>query len=154
MTLHFVAGQPGQSAPLLDYLARRTRLRAEVALAPLDLRPRHVVALTVLRDRGASAQQAMVETLDMDGTNVVGLLNELESAGLVERRRSPQDRRRHVVEITPDGRERLAEAEAAVAAVEDEVLAALDAEQRQTLYLLLHRATSGVVRCTEESPGH
>jgi len=41
---------------LLHHLARRMRLRTEAVLAPLSLRPRHLVALTVLRDRGGSTQ--------------------------------------------------------------------------------------------------
>src|SRR5580658_1997596 len=96
---------------LIDYLARRMRLRAEAVLAPLGLRPRHLVALTVLRDRGGSTQQALAATLAMDGTNIVGLLNELEAGQLIERRRSPEDRRRHLVEVTDAGAEQLAKAE-------------------------------------------
>jgi hypothetical protein len=53
---------------LLHHLARRMPLRAEPALAPLGLRPRRLVALTVLRDRGGSTQQALAATLEMDGT--------------------------------------------------------------------------------------
>ena len=67
------------SAALLDHLARRVRLRAESVIAPLGLRPRHLVALTVLRDGGGSTQQALSTTLQIDGTNLVGLLNELEA---------------------------------------------------------------------------
>jgi DNA-binding MarR family transcriptional regulator len=144
-----VVNQPThRSGALLDHLARRMRLRAEVVLAPLGLRPRHLVALTVLRDRGGCAQQALATTLDMDGTNVVGLLNELEAENLIERRRSPQDRRRHVVKLTDIGAEQLAKAEYALAAVEEEVLGALDARQRKTLYSLLQQAAIGtVVNC-------
>jgi DNA-binding MarR family transcriptional regulator len=135
---------------LLDHLARRMRLRAGAVLAPLGLRPRHLVALTVLRDRGGSTQQALAATLDMDGTNIVGLLNELEAGNLIERRRSPQDRRRHLVELTDAGAKQLAKAECALAAVEDEVLGALDDSQRETLYSLLQQAATGtVVTCTE-----
>ena len=137
-----------RSGALLDHLARRMRLRAEGVLAPLGLRPRHLVALTVLRDRGGCAQQALAATLDMDATNIVGLLNELEAENLIERRRSPQDRRRHVVELTAAGADQLAKVEYALAAVEDEVLGALDASQRDTLYGLLQQATIGtVVNC-------
>src|SRR5450631_3997081 len=86
------------SGALLDHLARRMRLRAEAVLAPLGLRPRHLVALTVLRDGGGSTQQALAATLEMDGTNLVGLLNDLEAKNLIERRRSTEDRRRrHMV---------------------------------------------------------
>jgi DNA-binding MarR family transcriptional regulator len=137
-----------RSSALLDHLARLMRLRAESALAPLDLRPRHLVALTVLRDYGSPTQQALAAALKTDRTNLIGLLNELETDGLVLRRRSSEDRRRHFVELTEDGGERLAEAEAALAAVEDEVLGALDADQRETLYQLLAQATtSHVVDC-------
>jgi hypothetical protein len=86
------------SGALLDHLARRMRVRSEAVLAPLGLRPRHLVALTVLRDGGGSTQQALAATLEMDGTNLVGLLNDLEAKNLIERRRSTEDRRRrHMV---------------------------------------------------------
>ena len=131
-----------RSSALLDHLARLMRLRAESALAPLGLRPRHLVTLTVLRDHGSPTQQALAAALQTDRTNLIGLLNELETDGLVLRRRSTEDRRRHFVELTDAGSERLAEAEAALAAVEDEVLGALDIEQREVLYQLLAQATT------------
>jgi DNA-binding MarR family transcriptional regulator len=121
------------------------RLRAESALDPLGLRPRHLVALTVLRDGGDSTQQALSTTLEIDRTTLVGLLNELEAEGLIERRRSTEDRRRHMVELTQAGAERLIKAELALATVEDDVLGRLDDEQRETLYRLLQQATSADV---------
>ena len=137
------------SGALLDYLARRMRLHAEAVLAPLGLRPRHLVALTVLRDGGGSTQQALAATLEMDGTNIVGLLNDLEAKNLIERRRSPEDRRRHMVDVTDAGAEQLAKAEFALIAVEDEVLGALGETQRETLYNLLQQAAGTVVTCTK-----
>ncbi|HET6289277.1 MAG TPA: MarR family winged helix-turn-helix transcriptional regulator [Amycolatopsis sp.] len=133
---------PHRCGALLDHVTRRIRLRSESVLAPLGLRPRHLVALTVLRDLRGCSQQDLAKTLEMDGTNVVGLLNDLESANLIERRRSPEDRRRHIVELTDVGAKQLAKAEFALAAVEDEVLGALDTDQRETLYTLLYQATS------------
>ncbi|MDG4807663.1 MarR family winged helix-turn-helix transcriptional regulator [Micromonospora sp. WMMD1120] len=139
-----------RSGALLDHLARRMRLRSESVLAPLGLRPRHLVALTVLRAGGGTGQQALATILEMDSTNIVGLLNDLEAKGLVERRRSPEDRRRHVVELTEDGAKRLNEAECALASAEDEVLGALDSAERETLYKLLSRASTGAtINCTE-----
>jgi MarR family transcriptional regulator, lower aerobic nicotinate degradation pathway regulator len=137
-----------RSSALLDHLARLMRLRAESALEPLGLRPRHLVALTVLRDHGSPTQQALGEALRTDRTNLIGLLNELETDGLILRRRSSEDRRRHIVELTHAGSVRLSDAETALAAVEDEVLGALDPEQRELLYSLLQQATtSQVVDC-------
>src|SRR5260370_13900307 len=144
MTSQPVVSQPvHRSGALLDYLARRMRLRAESVLAPLRLRPRHLVALTVLRGRGGITQQALSVTLEMDGTNIVGLLNGLEAEDLIERRRSPEDRRRHVVALTEAGAKRLAEAECALAAGENEGRGALDERPREGLYKPLLQAARG-----------
>lgn len=128
---------------LLDHLARITRARAESALTPLGLRPRHLVALTLLRDQRGCTQSLLATALHMDRTNLVGLLNELENDGLIERQRSKDDRRRHIVDLTETGQARLEQAEAALMSAESEVLAALDEDQRETLFDLLQLATSG-----------
>jgi DNA-binding MarR family transcriptional regulator len=93
--------------------------------------------------------------LQIDSTNLVGLLNELEADKLIERRRSSEDRRRHIVELTAAGAKRLAKAEFALAAVEDEVLGRLDDDQRETLYRLLQQATSAdVIECASAGEAH
>ena len=129
-----------RAGALLDHLARRVRVRSEAVLAPLGLRPRHLVALTVLRNRGNCTQQSLATTLEMDGTNCVAPAS---VSSTTCRRRSPEDRRRHVVELTDAGATQLAKAESALAAVEDEVLGALDETQRETLHTLLLQAARG-----------
>jgi len=141
-SLTIINQAPHRSAALLVHLARHMRVRSEAAIAPLGLKARHLIALTVLRDQRGSTQAALATTLGVDRTNLVGLLNELECQALIERRRSSEDRRRHTVELTDAGAELLAQAEFALAAAEDEVLAALDREQREALYGLLQLATA------------
>jgi DNA-binding MarR family transcriptional regulator len=142
---------PPRSAALLVHLARHMRVRSEAAIAPLGLRARHLIALTVLRDQGGSTQAALATTLQIDRTNLVGLLNELEAHALIARRRSSEDRRRHMVELTDAGARLLAQAEFALAAAEDEVLALLDREQREQLSALLQLATAETpVTCAEQ----
>jgi DNA-binding MarR family transcriptional regulator len=142
-----------RSSALLHHLARLSRVRAESALTPLGLRPRHLLTLTVLRDHGGATQQALATTLQIDRTNLVGLLNELESEGLIVRRRTDEDRRRHVVDLTDAGGQKLSEAECALAAAENDVFSALDAEQREMLYQLLQQATAGhVLDCIAAIP--
>src|SRR6185437_15478485 len=75
--------------------------------------------------------------------NVVLLLNELEQEGHVTRLRDPEDRRRHLVELTETGRAALAGAERAQESIEDQVLQALDPSERATLWRLLTRALQG-----------
>ncbi len=132
-----------QSLALVNHLARVSRRGSEAALAPLGLRPIHLVALTLLRDHGSATQQALAEALRIDASNLVAVLNDLESAHLLVRARDPLDRRRHIVEISPAGVATLRRAERALAAVQDEVLAALDDDDRATLHELLLRAAGG-----------
>jgi MarR family transcriptional regulator, lower aerobic nicotinate degradation pathway regulator len=136
-----------QSLVLIDHLARIARRRSELALAPMSLRPRHLVVLTILREHGTTTQSALCEALRLDPTNLVGLLNELEERSLLTRRRDPADRRRHIVELTDAGTATLAGAETALAAVQDEVLAGLEDEERAALHSLLARAAEGQVSC-------
>jgi DNA-binding MarR family transcriptional regulator len=130
---------------LLDHLARLTRVQTEATLETLGLRPRHLVALTVLREHAPATQQSLAAAIAIDRTNLVGLLNELEHAGYVERVRSTEDRRRHIVELTPAGERALADAERALQQAEEEVFHGLDDDERATLHALLQRAAAGHV---------
>ena len=107
------------------------------------MRLRWYVALSFLNDHDGASQQALGEALCVDANNLVLLLNELEAAEYAERRRDPLDRRRHLVHITAAGRRALDHAERAQEGVEDDVLAALDPDERATLRDLLARALDG-----------
>jgi DNA-binding MarR family transcriptional regulator len=128
------------SLALLDHLARVGRRAAEAAIAPGELRPRHLVALTLLSDHGPANQRDLGEALRLDPSNVVALLNELEDRGLATRRRDPADRRRHIVELSARGHAELQSAQQRLTCVEDELFRALTVEERATLHELLLRA--------------
>src|SRR5437773_3373755 len=102
------------------------------ALKPTGLTPRHLGVLFELRARPTS-QQALIDSIGVDPSRLVGLLNDLEADGLIVRRRDPEDRRRHIVEVSKEGRARLAAAEKAAGEVEERLFAAIDAEQREEL---------------------
>src|ERR1700737_5029692 len=126
--------------PLLEHLARVGRRAAEANMSPGGLPPRHLIALKLLSDQGPASQQALAESLSLDPSNVVGLLNELEERGLITRRRDSTDRRRHIVELSPQGASELCDAYARLRAIEDELSSALRAQERAMLYDLLVRA--------------
>lgn len=128
-----------QTLPILEHLARLGRRAAEASMAQDSLRTRHIIALKLLCDRGPQNQQDLAEALSLDPSNVVGLLNELEERQLVTRRRDRADRRRHIVELSPLGQDELGRAYARLRLVEDSLLSALSAEERDTLYNLLVR---------------
>jgi DNA-binding MarR family transcriptional regulator len=123
---------------LLPRLAKQVMRRSSPEQLGMDLRL--VMALSYLGDHDETPQQELVDALCMDAKNVVLLLNELEDRGYLIRRRDSEDRRRHHVLITPEGREALVRAGHAMEEVENQVLQALDAEERATLWRLLARA--------------
>jgi DNA-binding MarR family transcriptional regulator len=110
----------------------------------LGMRLRQFLVLSYLDRRSPSRQQELCETLMLDANNCVLLLNELEAAGWVERRRDPLDRRRHEVVLTDTGREALSRARLAQDTLEDEVLGALDDDERDQLGSLLRKAITGL----------
>ena len=126
--------------PLVEHLARVGRRAADITLEPGGLRPRHLIALKLLSERGPASQQALADSLSLDPSNVVGLLNELEERGLITRRRDSADRRRHIVELSPRGKEELCGAYERLRRVDDDLLSPLSAQERATLYDLLVRA--------------
>lgn len=128
---------PGSMA-LLTRLSRVIYRRATEKV--LGMRLKEYSSLTQLREHEDMSQHALCEALHLDPNNCVLLLNELEAAGLVERRRDSSDRRRHIVALTPAGRQALERADRALESVEDEVLGALSGEERATLRRLLSRA--------------
>ena len=126
--------------PLLEHLARVGRRAFETTLEPGGLRPRHLIALKLLSERGPASQQALADSLSLDPSNVVGLLNELEERKLITRRRDSADRRRHIVELSPRGMRELCDAYDRLRRIDDDLLRPLSAQERVTLYDLLVRA--------------
>jgi MarR family transcriptional regulator, temperature-dependent positive regulator of motility len=126
---------------LLTRLAKQVYRRSDEELLGMHLRL--LMALSYVRDHDNAPQQEFAEALCMDANNVVLLLNELEDLGYVARRRDLHDRRRHLVELTKEGLDALTRAERAQETIEDDVLRALDASERATLWQLLTRALQG-----------
>ena len=109
----------------------------------LGIRLKQLIALEILAKNEGCLQQELGATLMVDPNNCVLLLNELDEHGFVERRRDPKDRRRHIVAITPAGAKALVKATAKLEELEGEVLANLDATEREQLRDLLVRAMDG-----------
>jgi DNA-binding MarR family transcriptional regulator len=122
---------------LLIKLGRITVHRFTEALKPFGIRPRHVAALIELRDRGELTQQSLCSQLHVDPTNLVEILNELEQRGYATRRRDPDDRRRHLVEISKKGVAVIEKVSEVMDAVEEALLDGLEPGEREDFEGLL-----------------
>ncbi len=131
-------------------LARDIRRQLHEVLAEEDwvaeagFRPPCMGVLDVVARMQPVSQREISDHLGLDASDVVGVLDILEAAAMVERRRDPQDRRRHAVVLTEAGETAARRFAALRAEVEDRVLADLGPEERRHLVDLLHRATSRV----------
>jgi DNA-binding MarR family transcriptional regulator len=127
------------TAFLLKRLGFATKARAMDAYAEAGLNPYHHAILATLDAGPLKTQGAIAETLGYDKGQLVGLLDELEEGGHVERRRDPNDRRRHVVRLTPEGKRALGRLRTLSARLDDELLTSLDEGERKQLHALLLR---------------
>jgi DNA-binding MarR family transcriptional regulator len=121
-------------------LWRASHTRVAEALESVDLTPALFGILNVLGARKGANQQEIGAAMGIDPSTMVSLIDELEGAGLAERRPHPNDRRAREVAITPKGRRILARARRMAYQVEDEVLRGLSAAERRELLRLLRRA--------------
>lgn len=111
----------------------------------LGMRFKPYMTLSFIRDHPGITQQELESALFLDANSVVLILNELEAAHYSIRRRDPNDRRRHIVEVTASGRRAVERADKARESLEDEVLKDLSHDERVTLRALLERVLDGML---------
>jgi DNA-binding MarR family transcriptional regulator len=122
------------------------------ALAPLGISGR---AYHVLRAAlsGEHTQTQLADMVGLDKTTMVVTIDDLERAGLAERRASEEDRRVRVIGVTSAGRRKLAEADAVKEKIQNDVLEALPARERQVLLdALAHLVSTRLSQSVECTP--
>jgi DNA-binding MarR family transcriptional regulator len=125
------------SSFLLKRLGWAVKDRAMDAYEAVGFSPYHYAVLALLDEEPPETQATIADALGYDRSHLVGLLDELEERGLIERRRDPADRRRHLVKLTADGNRALNRLRTVARRVDDEFLAPLDDDQRAAFHALL-----------------
>ncbi len=139
-------GELGLSECLLDrtgFLLKKAALRIQEAyegrLDPLGMAAKHYGVLSVLEEKGSITQHEIGRCIYVDRTTMVGILDDLEKKGLVERKEHPTDRRSHAVYLTSKGKEAVGKAHHLASTVEKRFLECLSAREQKELRQILRK---------------
>src|SRR4051794_20646232 len=140
---------------LLSVTSHALATEMHAALEELHVTPRgHCVLSTAVQ--GEFTQTELAQAVGLDKTTMVATVDELEKAGLAERRPSAHDRRARVIAVTDAGRKMVEAGEKVVADKQDEILASLPADQRKVLLdaltSLLHDRLAVPAQCASPAP--
>lgn len=124
---------------LLGRAAARGRALVAEALAAEGMKMWHHVVLSAVRDLGPVAQADLGRGVRLDPKDLVGILNDLQSADLVVREPDPKDRRKNAVSLTDEGARLLKRCEKAAREANDTLLAPLSSAERDRFTDLLIR---------------
>jgi DNA-binding MarR family transcriptional regulator len=136
------SSEPPQYAASLPFLlsqvgARSAQIFTE-RLLPLGISPRGYVVLSNLAAAGDSpTQQQLADALGIHRNNMVGLIDELEAAGWVQRHRSTRDRRAFGVRLTETGLALVGQIDRLIPTLDDELAQRLTDNERKTMVALL-----------------
>jgi DNA-binding MarR family transcriptional regulator len=126
----------------LAMLLRTYRQQVSAALGDFPHGPRGYETMAEVLRGDRPSQLALAKHLGIDRTVMTYLVDDLEEAGLVERRANPADRRQRQVVATDRGQELVGRACLRVLQAQDELLGPLEAEERAALRRLLNKAAS------------
>lgn len=105
---------------------------------PFNLRPVEYTVLTLIAENPGGSLVRLARALSVTPPNITAIVDRLEGKGLVAREASEQDRRAHVLHVTPKGAELVRKATQRIVAAESATLP-LSAAEQAILAELLHK---------------
>ena len=127
----------GRASFLLAQVGAHAAHRFGERLKSLGFAPYHAGVLRMLANSPGTSQQDLAKALRMHASNLVGIVDEMEERGLIERKPLEADRRVYALHLTGRGKESLAKIGEAAREHGRELLAALTEEERVELARLL-----------------
>ena len=124
---------------LISQLGFFSSRRFHEALEPLGIGPRDFLLMRFVAASDGQSQQALADRLEVPPSRMVALVDQLEDAGLVERRPDPTDRRVRGLHLTRKGRGVLERAAKIAIDYETQLCAGINREEREQLIDLLQR---------------
>ncbi|MGA5063899.1 MarR family transcriptional regulator [Streptomyces exfoliatus] len=153
-----VTPSPGTTPPsvldlnayLMYSVGRAARRRLAEKLEARGLRLWHLTVMTLLAELGPQMKTALATRLAINPSDLVKIVDDLVRLGHAHCVRDRADRRRVVVRLTPEGEAALRSLSAEIASTDDEILAPLDAGEREQLASLLRRVHGHLERAPAE----
>jgi len=137
----------GPLPELIGYMLRRAQLAVFqdffAVFAPFDIRPAQFSVLTVIERNPGLTQSQVAEALGIKRTNFVGMLDDLESRGLAERRQGARDKRSYALYLTAEGAALMRKLKPVLKAHEGRMVARLGEDGRDALIGLLREIANG-----------
>lgn len=133
----------GRLADDLSFLLARcsalSNAAGNAAIRALGLKVRSYSVLALACDSVRRSQREIAEFLRLDPSQVVALIDSMQSAGLIARDPDPRDRRANVIVATAPGRELFIRARRALLQTQDSHLRALSRQEQTVLRTLLQK---------------
>jgi DNA-binding MarR family transcriptional regulator len=140
--------------PTLLYVMKQvelaTRAHLDEMFRPIGLTALQYTALTVLERHPNLSSAQLARNSFVTAQTMADMITALEDRRLIERHRDPQDRRRLVLALTPEGRSLLRQHRSKVVALEEQMLAGVTATQREALRRILLACRANLA----EHPAH
>lgn len=116
--------------------------QAKTQEAGFDMTSVQFAALDAIAEQPGIDQASLAATISFDRATIGGVIDRLESKGLVQRAVSESDRRARLLSLTKDGEKLLAACRPIVEALQAEILGALSRTERKAFLTLAHKALS------------
>jgi DNA-binding MarR family transcriptional regulator len=112
-------------------MARALIAREEPVLLAHDISMWGYVVLTALVEQPVRTQAALAQAINADKSRIIGVLDDLQQRGLIQRQPDTADRGVHLLSLTPEGDRLRRSVEAAIRDSEKGVLATLPPADRE-----------------------
>jgi DNA-binding MarR family transcriptional regulator len=96
-----------------------------------DLTPRQLAVLVTVANNEGLSQTGLVDRTGIDRSTLADIVRRMQKKGLLQRRRTKEDARAYAVKLTDEGRRLLRTAEPLAKRVDERILEALPAKQRE-----------------------
>ena len=140
----------GSFGSLLSRAARQWRRAADLRLAPFELTEATWLPLVhIARAAAPPRQKDLAASMSLDGSSVVRLLDNLESAGLI-RRKEGRDRRAKIILLTARGRAIAEQVETVARRIRGDALVGLSDKDIATTVRVLQHVCRALDPTTED----